>query len=165
MLRTDLRNSRRSPARWTAAAAFALGCSILIAAMAAVPPAGAVPPQPEDIPAPGLPDRVRMPAEFENQQAIALGCAQMVQFHPQTIVEMVAALSSHVTVLSLVGFAAERDSVARLLLDADLPGSVTFLYLPVMSMWARDYGPLTVVDEEGRPFFVDPAYRSTRGND
>jgi agmatine/peptidylarginine deiminase len=66
----------------------------------------------------------------------------------------------HITVYALVGFKQERDDVARLLLDAGLPGGcVTFFYLPVASMWTRDYAPLSAVDAGGGVTFLDAAYR------
>lgn len=102
----------------------------------------------------------RLPGEFEPQAALLLGTAQMVQFHARTIVDVVAAVHENVRVVALVGFKEERDDVARLLLDAGLPGGcVTFFYLPVMSMWTRDYAPLSVVDAAGQVTFLDAAYR------
>jgi agmatine/peptidylarginine deiminase len=114
-----------------------------------------------DKPQPPAPaPRVRMPAEFEPQAALLLGAAQMVQFHPRALVDVVAAVHKPIHVVALVGFKKERDDVARLLLDAGLPaGCVTFFYLPVMSMWTRDYAPLSVVDAAGKVTFLDAAYR------
>jgi agmatine/peptidylarginine deiminase len=118
------------------------------------PPASTPPPAAAEAPA------VRMPGEFETQAALLLGTAQMVQFHPQTIVDVVAAVHERVRVVALVSFKKERDDVARLLLDARLPaGCVTFFYLPVTSMWTRDYAPLSVVDAAGKATFLDAAYR------
>lgn len=108
----------------------------------------------------GLPSRVRMPAEFEPKDALLVGCAQMVQFHPQALVDIVGAIFDHIQVVGLVGFEEEKRQVATLLADAGVDtAAVTTVLAPVMTMWARDYGPLTVLDRHGRPYFLNATYR------
>ncbi len=133
--------------------------ALALLALAACDRSSDAPPPPPPPPAAAAP-RVRVPAEFEPQAALLLGTAQMVQFHAQTIVDVVSAVHDRIRVVALVGFKQERDDVARLLLDAGLPaGCVTFFYLPVMSMWTRDYAPLSAVDAAGQVTFLDAAYR------
>lgn len=105
------------------------------------------------------PAGVRMPAEFEAKTALVISAAQMVQFHPQTLVDIVKAVIGHVRVICLVSYRSERDKAAELLLNAGLPGdAVTFFFLPVTSMWVRDYGPLSVVAPDGKAYFLDATY-------
>lgn len=112
-----------------------------------------------------LPIRVRMPAEFETKDALLLGAAQMVQFHPQVLVDIVTAVYKNVEIVSLVGFDKEQQQVADLLNEAGLPAeAVTMVQAPVRTMWARDYGPMTVLDRHGQPFFLNATYRG-RGAD
>lgn len=107
-----------------------------------------------------LPARVRMPAEFEAKEALLLGATQMVQFHPQVLVDIAGAIFENVQVVSLVSRKAEGKLVQSLLAEAGLPNdAVTTVEAPVMTMWARDYGPLTVLDRYGRPFFLNATYR------
>lgn len=104
--------------------------------------------------------RVRVPGEFERTDALLLGAAQMVQFHPQVLVDIVAAVHGTIKVVGLVGFKDEREQVATLLDDAGLPAdAMTMVTAPVRSMWARDYGPLTVLDPQGNPYFLDATYQ------
>jgi agmatine/peptidylarginine deiminase len=131
----------------------------LIPAVALLWPGPALASKPAADPAAGLPSRVRMPAEFENKDAMLLGAAQMVQFHPQALVDIVTALYQNVQVIGLVGFAQEGEQVLTLLDEAGLPAeAVTIVEAPVMTMWARDYGPLTVLDRHGQPYFLDAKY-------
>lgn len=111
-------------------------------------------------PAPdGRRTQVRIPAEFERTDALLVGAAQMVQFHPQVLVDIVKAVHRNIEVVGLVGFQAEGARVDSLLSDAGLPAdAVTMVTAPVRSMWARDYGPLTAVDPQGNPYFLDATY-------
>lgn len=136
--------------------------TVLILAALTPPPVQALP---KSVANPdGLPAKVRMPAEFETKDAIILGSAQMVQFHPQTLVEIVSAIYNEIQVVGLVGFKQERRLVQTALARAGLPNdAMTLIEVPVMTMWARDYGPLTVLDRHGQPFFLDANYQGRGG--
>ncbi len=135
---------------------WAIAGTLAVLAGAGTPQAGNAAPADSTV---TFPEHVRMPAEFETNEALLVGAAQMVQFHPQALVSIVRAAHTHIRLVCLVGFREERDAAARLLLDAGLPGdSVTFFYLPVQSMWTRDYGPLTVLGPQGTAYFLDATY-------
>ncbi len=107
----------------------------------------------------------RVPGEFEHQDAILLGCAQMVQFHPQVLVDIVAACNNQVRLLGLVGFEQEKRLVIQRLRDRGVaPGSIEFIQSPLMTMWVRDYGPMTVLDSQERAHFVDAFYDAPEVN-
>lgn len=101
----------------------------------------------------------RLPAEFETQDALIISAAQMIQFHPQALVDIVGATHDRLRVLCLVGFAEEKQAARDRLLASGLPGSVTFVNLPVSSMWVRDYGPISVITATDSLSFVDASYQ------
>jgi len=113
-----------------------------------------------DAPAVAAAPQLRLPGEFEPQDALLISAAQMIQFHPQTLVDIVAAAHDRIRVLCLVGFAEEKQTVADRLIANDLPGSVTFVNLPVSSMWIRDYGPICVLSRPDSLHFVDASYQA-----
>jgi agmatine deiminase len=106
----------------------------------------------------------RLAGEFEAQNAIVIGMAQLVQFHSAALVEIVRALQGHVRILGMVGSRSEEQLVARLLFDNGIdPSSLEFLLIPVDTMWARDFGPLFVLDADSVRV-VDTDYPGTELN-
>lgn len=111
----------------------------------------------------GKPARgVYVPGEFEYQEAVTIGCAQLIRNFPQVFVNLVRAIHRHVRVICLVNEADER--LGRVLLAAgEIPtDSVEFLRLPSVSMWARDWSPLSGFDEEGNRRFLGFELRHLR---
>jgi len=88
--------------------------------------------------------------EFEEQEAVLIGCAQLIRNFPQVYINLVRSIYRQIRVICLVNEADE--SLGRVLLSAaGLPhGSVEFLRLPHISMWARDWCPISVFDREGQ---------------
>lgn len=108
---------------------------------------------------------VRIPGEFEPQEAIVFGCGQLVKFFPQSFIDFVSLLHDRV---QLYGVA--EPSVVRLggilLGTAGLPKSaVTFLPLRTSSMWVRDFSPITALDRTGRRVFLKFRHNHMRNRD
>ena len=104
-------------------------------------------------------------AEFEPQEALILGGTQLIDILPRTIVDIVAALRNSVRIQILVNSPQDRLAVSDLLRDNDIPAdAVSFLEVPVRSMWVRDFGPIAVQDSTGGMVLVDFHYRERRGN-
>jgi agmatine deiminase len=100
--------------------------------------------------------RMRMPGEFEPQDAIIIGCSTLVKNAPQVFLNVVQALYRRIRLIGLVEDA-NRETLGHMLLaTAGLPpNAIRFLRVPASSMWVRDYGPTTVVDDRGGRRFLD----------
>ncbi len=107
-------------------------------------------------------DTATVPGEFEYHEAVTIGCAQLIRNFPQVFVNLVRAIHRHVRVICLVNEADEM--LGRVLLAAgDLgPDAVEFLRLPSVSMWARDWSPLSGFDAEGNRRFLGFELRHLR---
>ena len=104
----------------------------------------------------------RMPGEFETQDGLILSAAQMVQFHPQVLADIVRACQRHIRVLCLMGDDQEEELVRSLLERSGLTsGSVSYLEAPMATMWARDWGPISVLRPDSTVVMVDPHYEVT----
>ncbi len=103
-----------------------------------------------------------VPGEFEYQEAVTIGCAQLIRNFPQVFVNLVRAIHRHTRVICLVNEADE--TLGRVLLTAgEIPsGAVEFLRLPSVSMWARDWSPLSGFDAQGRRRFLGFELRHLR---
>lgn len=93
----------------------------------------------------------RMPGEFEPIDAIMLGINELLEFHPETLVEIVAALDGRTGVIGLVS---HPDQERRALDLFESRGVATdrfvFFLWPAQSMWVHDFGPQQVVGEDVR---------------
>lgn len=96
----------------------------------------------------------RLPAEFEPQDAIVLGCAGVIRNMPQLFVNIVRALLGRIRIVCLVNPADE--ALGEVLLSAArLPRqAVEFTRLPSVSMWARDWCPISAFNREGQRRFL-----------
>jgi len=104
-------------------------------------------------------DQVGMPGEFESCDAIVLGCNEMVQYHPRTMLEIISLLRDHVGVVAMVDTQARRDQVITCLVDAGIPpDSVDVVVQPTVGMWIRDYGPIFVRLRNGKMVAVRNDY-------
>ncbi|MCK9996169.1 MAG: agmatine deiminase family protein [Candidatus Krumholzibacteria bacterium] len=110
-------------------------------------------------------DSFFMPAEFHDQETLMLGGTQLAELHPDVLAGIVKAASDAVKIQVLVGSTETRSLVETVLSDNHLPdSSVGIMELPILTMWVRDFGPVTVSDAEGRRSMVDFHYRERRGN-
>jgi len=150
--------------------AAAVAAAVVVALGIALPLAGGDDPRtgPPADPAPlrpAVPGLPRLPGEFERQDGLIISAAQMIQFHPDLLTDIVTAAGSHVGVMCLVGGDRERDLVAARLTERGLPpGIVRYLEAPMSTMWVRDWGPVGVEGPEGDPLLVDAHYEGNRRN-
>lgn len=100
--------------------------------------------------------------EFERHDAILIGCAQLIRNFPQVFVNVVRSLYRRIRVVCLVN--EEDETLGRVLLAAaDIPaGSVEFLKMPSVSMWARDWSPMAGFDHSGKRRFMGFELRHLR---
>jgi agmatine/peptidylarginine deiminase len=99
-----------------------------------------------------------MPADFEEQSAIMLGCNELVRHHPQVLVDIVGALVDKIPLLAIINSEEERRDLLALLCDWGLPAHyLHFVSMPVAGMWVRDYGP-SFVRKGNDIVILDPDY-------
>jgi len=100
-----------------------------------------------------------MPADFEKQSAIVLGCNELFPYHPRVLVDLCAALIDRIAIIGIIEDEEQRKQVITLLCDWGLPAHLLhFISLPVKGMWVRDYGPAFVRDREGGIRILDAEY-------
>ncbi len=103
--------------------------------------------------------RLRMPGEFERQEAILLASHELATEHSELFLNLVRAASPRATVAVMVRSDTERDTVAFLLNQSGTDRTrVTILDVDHDTMWVRDYGPVFVEDESGDRWVVDAGY-------
>jgi agmatine/peptidylarginine deiminase len=110
--------------------------------------------------------RIRVPAEFEAQSALILGCNELSQYHRTTMLEVIHALHDKLHLIGLVNDAAQQLEVADAVVAAGLhPSAIQLLVVPAKGMWVRDYGPMFVITEHGQLHMLDARYRQKRPTD
>ena len=110
-------------------------------------------------------DSFYMPAEFQPQETLLLAGAQLAELHPDVLAAIVKAASTDIRIRVLSGSAENRSLINSILTDHGLsPDSVDILQMRILTMWLRDFGPVTVSDAEGFRSMVDFHYRERRGN-
>ena len=123
-------------------------------------------PVPDNVPASRIPDGMRMPAEFERQDGMLLGCNELVEFHPRVMLEMIAAMNGKLELYGLVSNAEQRQKVVSLLEEHKMPAdSLRLIEIPASGMWVRDYGPKFLRNEVGGLTMIDYAYLDVAGTD
>ncbi len=109
-----------------------------------------------------MPTNDCMPADFEKQSALLLGCNELLPYHPQSLVELCAALIDKIALIGIVESEEQRKHVITLLCDWGLPAHLLhFVSLPVKGMWVRDYGPAFVRGRDGAITILDAEYLET----
>lgn len=112
----------------------------------------------------------RLPAEWEPQDGIMLTWPHehsdwlpwLAQVEP-VYVAIAHAVSARERVLVCVRDAAHRDHVAALLAAGGVPrGRVALRVVPSNDSWARDHGPITIIDG-GRPRLLDFVFNGWGG--
>ncbi len=97
---------------------------------------------------------VRIPGEFEPQEAIVFGCGQLVKHYPQSFIDLVSLLYDRVKLFGVAEPSAVRLG-GILLGTAGLPkDAVTFVPLRTSAMWVRDFSPVASLDRSGRRVFL-----------
>jgi agmatine/peptidylarginine deiminase len=105
--------------------------------------------------APGM----QLPGEFERQDGMILGCSELVEYHPDVLVEMVRAMQGRLEIYGLVNDTSQRQKVVSLLEQRGInSGAVRLIELPTYGMWVRDYGPKFIRNNVGGLTMLDYAY-------
>ena len=93
------------------------------------------------------PQSGRVPGEFEHQDALLLGCNELIEYHPETLVQIVQAIKDNVRIVGLVKNEEQQERVDALLRSRDiLPNDLVYFVWPSEMMWVQDYGPFFVVN-------------------
>ena len=104
---------------------------------------------------------LRLPADWEHADALLLGCDELIEHHPRTFTDLVAAVGGSATLVGMVADAPRLRAALELLREAKLPpDSVRFLTVRTNTMWVRDYGPLPVRGRGGTDLLLDMEYPS-----
>ncbi len=119
----------------------------------------------EPVSTPQFADSFYMPAEFQPQETLLLAGAQLAELHPDVLAAIVKAASSEVRIQILAGSSENRVLIESILANNGLSRtSVDILQMRILTMWLRDFGPVTVSDADGFRSMVDFHYRERRGN-
>lgn len=93
----------------------------------------------------------RIVGEFEHQDAIMLGVNELLEYHPQTLCDIVAAINRRTSIVCLISEPGQEQRTLDLLTSHQLPTDhLRFFYWPAKSMWVRDFGPRTLVGDDLR---------------
>lgn len=93
----------------------------------------------------------RVPGEFEHKDALLLGVNELVQYHPDTLAEIVAAIDGQTRIIGLISKPEQEQRTLALLHSRGLEtDTISFFLWPAESMWVQDFGPQVVVDSEPR---------------
>ena len=77
-----------------------------------------------------------------------LGVNELVQFHRQTLVQIVAAIHDKIKIVGVVASDDQRTKTIELLKANNLPADcIEFFEWPVEAMWVRDYAPYFLVGD------------------
>lgn len=108
---------------------------------------------------------VYLPAEFAAQDELLLGGFQLAELFPAVLVSIIDAVADNIQIRILAGSPTERTKIESVLAGAGLAAApVKFTELPIMTMWVRDFGPLTVAEGNGQRQMRGFHYRERRGN-
>jgi agmatine/peptidylarginine deiminase len=100
----------------------------------------------------------RVPGEFEHQDALLLGFNELIEFHPETLIQLVEATTSHIRIIGLIKNEDQQHRIDELLRSHELdPSGITYFIWPSEMMWVQDYCPLFVVN--GQVTVVDFEFR------
>jgi agmatine/peptidylarginine deiminase len=121
---------------------------------------------PARISASDMREALYLPAEFDPQDQLLVGGAQLAELYPGVLADIVEALTGHIRIRVLAGSATGTETIVSALAAGGLgAGTVEILELPILTMWLRDFGPLVVSDGRGNRRLVDFHYRERRGNE
>jgi agmatine/peptidylarginine deiminase len=91
----------------------------------------------------------RVRGEFEDQAALIVGFNELVQYHPEILVQLVAAVHERIKVIGVVADEDQRAKVVALLQEKRLStASVELFSWPVEAMWVGEYAPFFVTGDQ-----------------
>jgi agmatine deiminase len=100
-------------------------------------------------PAVGVAATGRMVGEFEHQDALLLGVNELLQYHPDTLCEIVTAVGDRLELIGLISDPAQEQQALDVLTRKGVSTKgVRFFFWPAVSMWVQDFGPICVVGDD-----------------
>ncbi len=130
-----------------------------------MPPVQVVHHEPRPQP-PAADSQPRIPANFEHQAGLLLGCNELVVYHPETMAQIVGEVHERLRVIGLVSDEKQRTDAIEVLKEHGLPAnSVHFVVLPLEGMWVQDFGPIFLKTPDGRARIVDFDYLPRKTDD
>jgi agmatine/peptidylarginine deiminase len=106
------------------------------------PPAAVVHHAPPPAP-PEADARARIPGEFEQQEALLLGCNELVQYHPETMAQIISEIYRNIRVIGLVNSEEQRAHAMQIVEEHGMPSSALHcIVVKLEGMWVQDYGPI-----------------------
>jgi len=104
----------------------------------------------------------RVQGEFEHQDAMILGFNELIEYHSETLVQIVRATKSRIQIIGVVKTLDQKDRVNAVLRSNDIdPEGILYFVWPSDLMWVQDYGPKFIVDDSVT--MVDFDYRPEHG--
>ena len=102
-----------------------------------------------------------LPGEFEKQSAILIGSGQLADELPAVFARIALLTRGRVNLIALAQGDEGRRHAQQVLADQHIASPhLHFVNAPHNSMWARDFGPLTVRQHDGHSALVDTWYTS-----
>jgi agmatine deiminase len=96
-------------------------------------------------------EAARMPAEFEPIDALMLGVNELIEYHPETLAAIVAALDGDTRIIALISQPDQEQRTLDLLRGRGIAtDGIRFFMWPAESMWVQDFGPQQVIGNEVR---------------
>ena len=88
---------------------------------------------------------LRVPGEFERQEALVLAAGRLAAEHPGILASIITAAQRRVRLIGIVADLKEEHAVLQMLEDSGLPtDALALIETPHDTIWVRDYGPVFV---------------------
>lgn len=102
---------------------------------------------------------IRIPAEFERQDGVVLGCRDLADVAAGTIADIITAVRGKMIVYLLIADEYEQKLVQdELKIRRISPRTVRFVKMLHDTMWVRDYGPIYAQHSDGSRWIIDVDY-------
>ncbi|HEY7118500.1 MAG TPA: agmatine deiminase family protein [Tepidisphaeraceae bacterium] len=99
------------------------------------------------------------PGDFEQQAALLVSLTELLQYSPQTVLELAEALIDRIPLIAIIRDEDQRRHAITMLTDWGLPAQgIYFVFMPV-GTWTRDFAPAFVRWHDGTVRIVDAEYR------
>ena len=100
------------------------------------------------LPTPAAAVEGQMRGEFEHQAALILGFNELVQYHPDTLAQIIEAVQDRIKIIGVIADDQQRTKITSLLQAKKLkPNSILLYRWPAEAMWVGDYAPLFVAGD------------------
>ena len=106
---------------------------------------------------------LRVPGEFEHQDAILLGANGLIEDNSDLFVNLIRNLRGKTAIVLMVTGLEQAEKAKWILEDDDLPTDILHIAeVQHDTMWARDYGPIVAMSRNREAVFVDAFYSFDR---